>query len=265
MRHGPVKVSVGPSVPEELFALMDKYYNMLLVVKTAKLSSKKFRKLKLFLSDYCAEKSIQLCENLCAIIDLLVDCLKLYIFNIDTLTVSCKHFYDAKVQVSVQEYKKHLDKFLSSTQVKNFKDALRTKVLDCSCVEEITLKLNESINNNTLRELNNLVHHFFGNISRGLIHCKIDLGCVCITWLLPVSMVPTLRAMVKQRLQDPDYQDHLERQGVLELVIGLRIEGLYTTTYYHIDLYAPNHRRWRPEMLSLSNSLHVVGSMKDKL
>ena len=235
MRHGPVKVSVRPDapvkvsvgLPEDLFALMEKYYNMLLVVKTAKLSSKKFHQLKVFLSGFCAEKSIQLCDNLCAVVDLLVDCLKLYIFNIDTLTVSCKYFNVAKVKVSVQEYKKHLDIFLSTTHVKDFKDALRTKVLDCSSVEEITLKLNENINSNTLRELNHLVYHFFGNISRSLIYCKIDLGCVCITWLLPVSMVSTLRAVVKQRLQDPKYRDRLERQGVLELVIGLRIEGLY--------------------------------------
>ena len=249
MQHGPVKVSVRPDapvkvsvepkVPEDLFALMEKYYNMLLVVKTAKLSSKKFRQLKVFLSDFCAEKSIQLCDNLCAIVDRLVDCLKLYIFNIDTLTVSCKHFNVSKVRVSVLEYKKHLDIFLSTTYVKDFKDALRTEVLDCRSVEEITLKLNESINDNTLRELNNLVHHFFGNISKGLMPCKTDVGCVCITWLLPVSMVSTLRAIVKQRLQDPEYQDHLERHGVLELVIGLRIEGLYDYTYTFILTCTP--------------------------
>ena len=232
MQHGPVKVSVGSDVPKDLLLLLKEYSDMLLVVRTTELSSSKFSKLRIFLSDLCDEKSIRQYDDLCAIVDFLVESLKLYIFNIDTLTLSYKHFDDAKVQDSVQQYKKLLDNFLSTTHVKDFKKALRTEVSDCRSVEEITLKLDESINSNTLRELNNLVHHFFGNISRGLIHCKIDLGCVCITWLLPVSMVPTLRAIVKQRLQDPEYRDHLERKGVLELVIGLRIEG----TTIHIIL-----------------------------
>ena len=224
MQHGPVKVTVGPDVPKDLFMLLDEYSNMLLVVRTAELPQSSFFKLKFFLSDFCDEKLIRQCTNLCAIVDLLIESLKIYIFNIDTLTVSCKHFDNADVQVSVQQYKKLLDNFLSTTHVKDFKDALRTKVLDCSSVEEITLKLDESVNSNTLRELKKLVHHFFGNSSRALIHCKTGSGCVCITWLVPVSLVPTLRTMARRHSQDLDY---FERQGVLELVIGLRIEGLY--------------------------------------
>ena len=66
-------------------------------------------------------------------------------------------------------------------------------------MEEITFKLDESINSNILRELKKLVHHFFG---RALIHCKTGSGCVCITWLVPVSLVPTLRTMARRHSQD---------------------------------------------------------------
>ena len=232
MQHGPVEVSVGSDVPKDLLMLLEEYSDMLLVVRTAELPASKFYNLKIFLSDFCDEKLIRQCDNLCAIVDLLVESLNIYIFNIDTLIVSYKRFDDVKVKDSVEHYKECLHRFFSTTYVEDFKKAFRTKLrLDCSSVEEITLKLNERINDNTLRELNKLVYYFFGNIRRRLIHYKIDPGCVCITWLLPVSMVPTLRAMIKQRLQDPEYQDHLERHGVLELVIGLRIEGLYDNTY----------------------------------
>ena len=237
MQHGPVEVFVGSDVPKDLLMLLKEYSDMLLVVRTTELPSNEFYNLKIFLSDFCDEKSIRQCDDLCAIVDVLVESLKIYIFNIDTLTVSYQYFGDAKVQVSVQQYKERLDEFFSTTHVEDFKKALHTKVrVDCSSVEEITLKLNECINDNTLRELNKLVYHFFGTSRRRLIHYKIDPGCVCITWLLPVSMVPTLRAMVKQRLQDPEYRDHLERKGVLELVIGLRIEGLCDYKLY-IPLY----------------------------
>ena len=225
MRHGPVKVSVGPDVPKDLFMLLDEYSTMLVVVRTAELPPSNFSKLKLYLSDFCDEKLIRQCTDLCAIVDFLIEKLKIYIFNIDTLTViSCKYFDNTDVQVSVQQYKKQLNSFLSNTHVKDFMDALQTKVLDSDSVEEITLKLIESINHDdTLRELKKLAHYFFDINSRALILTKIGSGCVCITWLAPVSLVPTLRTMARQHSQD---LDSLERRGVLELVIGLRIEGL---------------------------------------
>ena len=224
MRHGPVKVSVGPDVPKDLLTLLDEYSSMLLVVRTAELPPSNFSKLKLYLSDFCNEKLIRQCTDLCAIVDLLIEKLKIYIFNIDTLFFSCKHFDNTDVQYSVQQYKKHLDDFFLTTHVKDFKDALQTKVSDSDSVEEITLKLIESINHDdTLRELKKLAHYFFGINSKALILSKIGSGCVCITWLVPVSLVPTLRTMARQHSQD---LDSLERRGVLELVIGLRIEGL---------------------------------------
>ena len=216
MRHGPIKVFVKPDVPEGLLSLMVKYAEMLLVLRTAKLSSGNFRRFTLFLSDFCDEKSLRQCVTLSAVIDVLIEQLKIYIFNIDSLDVmiSCKSF-NAKVKKSVQKYKQDLNMFLSNTSVKEFKNALQTQILDASTVESVVLKLNEIKGEDTLRNLKKLTYHFFGNSSKALVHCKVGPGCVCITWLVPMSLVPTLTVMAERHSRD-----YLTKQGVLQLVIG---------------------------------------------
>ena len=214
MRHGPIQVFVKPDVPESLLSLMEKYADMLLVLRTTKLSSGNLRRVKLFLSDFCDEKSLRQCVTLCDVIDVLIEQLKIYIFNIESLDVSCKYF-NAKIKKSVQKYKQDLNKFLSNTSVKEFKSVLQTQVFDASTVESVVLKLNETKSECTLRNLKKLAYHFFGNSSKALVQCEVGPGCVRITWLVPVSLVSTLRAMAEQRLQD-----YLTKQGVLELVIG---------------------------------------------
>ena len=219
MQHGPVQVFVKPDVPNALLFLMEQYADMLVVLSIAELPAKSFLKLKIFLSGYCNETLFRQCSNLCAVVDILVEKLKIYLFNIDTLNASCKYFDDT-IKHSVQEYKQHLNDFLSNTTVKEFMGTLQTKVVDRTGLESITLKLDESRVDDTLKALNMFLYRFFGNCSRALNHCETSSGCVCITWLAPLPLVPTLRAMAEQCSQE-----YFASQGVLELVIGLRIEG----------------------------------------
>ena len=196
MQHGPIQVFVKPDVPEGLLSLMVKYAEMLLVLRTTKLSSGNFRRVKMFLSDFCDEKSLLQCVTLSAVIDVLIEQLKIYIFSIESLDVSCKYF-NAKVRKSVQNYKQDLNKFLSNTSVKEFESALRTQLLDAGEVESVVLKLYEIKSEDTLRNLKKVTYRFFGNSSKALVHYEVSPGCVCITWLVPVSLVPILTAMAE--------------------------------------------------------------------
>ena len=218
MSHGPIQVSLKPDVPERVVVLMKEYAKMLLVLRSAKLSKAKLTTLKTFLSDYCEEFSIRKCSTVNSIVDLLIEQLKIYIFNIDTLNASCEYFSSLEVNHSVEQYKQHLDEFLSSTSIKEFKETLQTQIVNPESVERITLKLDEGRASDTLKKLRQLVFHFFGNISKTFIHCETFAGCVCVTWLVPISLVPTLRTMAQQLSHE-----YLASHGVLELVIGLRI------------------------------------------
>ena len=141
----------------------------------------------------------------------------IYIFNVNTLIVCCKHFDTSTVKESILKYKDMLDTFFSSTSVKAFKCSLLSQRTDLHGLESVILKLDEATSQDTLKNLKKLVHHFFGNISKALIPCDFRLGCVCITWLVPISLVPSLRIKAEQLSRE-----YLASQGVLELVIGLQ-------------------------------------------
>ena len=217
MWHGPLRVSVDPDVPNKLRVLLEEYADMLVILRMSKLSKNNFSKLKLFLYGYCSLESIEQCTSLRAVVDLLIEHLKIYIFNIETLNASCKYL-DDPIKISVQVYKQHLCDFLTNTSIKEFARTLQTKVIDSTGIESITLKLDESRVDDTLKALNTLIYHFFGNCSKALNHCETGPGCVCITWLVSTSLVSTVRTMAEQHSQK-----YLASQGVLELVIGLRI------------------------------------------
>ena len=225
MRHGPIRVLVKPDVPEKLRSLLKEYASMLMILRRSKLSEAKFSDLKLYLSGYCSLESIEQCTSLRAVVDLLIKHLKVYMFNIYALKDSCRHFNDT-IKDTVQKYRKCLNKFLRNTSVKKFKSTIETQVVDRIGMESITLKLDESRVDDTLKALNTLLYHFFGNCSRALSQCEIGSGCVCITWLVSVSLVSTLRAMLEQHTQES-----LASQGVLELVIGLRIAPVEGIAY----------------------------------
>ena len=225
MEHAPVQVLVKPDIPKELLALMEEYSDMLVVLQTARLSKERLSRLKLFLASYCDEKSFKKCPSPEEIVEQLKLKLKIHIFNIDTLTACCKHFRNSKVSQSIQQYKENLNTFLSTTSVEELQSSLLTDEITClDDTEPLTLKLNETASDDTLMNLKKLVYHFFGHSSKALIIRNIHSGCVCVTWIVPASLVSTLRAKAEQLSSE-----YLASRGVLELVIGLRIvpnEGL---------------------------------------
>ena len=228
MEHGPIKVVVERDIPKKLLTLMEEYSDMLVVLQTAILSESELERLKLFLSDYCDESSLEDCLSPKELVKQLKAKLRIYIFNIDTLTACCKYFRNDEVSQSIQQYKGHLNTFLSTTSVKEFQSSLQTEVTSHDDAEVITLKLNDTASEDTLMNLKKLVYHFFGNSSKALILYEIRRGCVCVTWIVPASLVSTLRTKAKQLSSE-----YLASRGVLELVIGLRIvpnEGLCHAT-----------------------------------
>ena len=220
MWHGPIKVTVKHDVTEKLHGLLVEYADLLMILRKAELSEANFSDLKLYLSGYCSLESIEQCTSFCAVVDLLIKHLKLYMFNMHTLDVCCKYFNET-IKRSVKEYKECLDVFLLNTTIQEFKNTLQTEVVDRTDIASITLKIDESRGDDTLKALNMFLYCFFGNCSRALIHCETGTGSVCITLLVSTSLVPTLRTMAEQHTLK-----YLVSQGILELVIGdLQIKG----------------------------------------
>ena len=193
---------------------------MLKVLRSTKLSTDQFQNLKSYFSDFCDEESIEQCSTVCDIINILKQNLSIYPFNIKTLNVCSKHFCSSEVETSLQQYRQQLDKFLSETTVKDFKESLEAQLLEHSQVENVTLKLHESWMNDSLKALKRLVYHFIGIYSNALVLYETRPGCVCVTWIVPISMVPNMRVIVQAKQLSLEY---LASRGVLEFVIGLRI------------------------------------------
>ena len=141
----------------------------------------------------------------------------IYLFNIDILSASCRHFNRPTMKASVRKYKRHLNEFFSN--VNEFMGCLQTKIIDHSIVEPITLKLDESRIDCTLKALKTLIYHFFGNCSKALAHCDTIYPSQCLfphLWYLP------LNGWHAEQLS----LEYFASQGGLELVAGLRITGL---------------------------------------
>ena len=225
IENGPIQILVEPDIPRGLLTLMKEYADMLVALEKAELCN---AELKSFLSHYCNENAFEKCSSPKEVIDTLKNNLKIYIFNIDTLMACCKHFKSQDVKQIVQQYYKHLDEFLSATSVKSLQDSLRTKVVSGN-VQRVTLKLNDPVSHDTLGNLNKLVDHFFGNNSKAFILFEIQTGCICVTWIVPPFLIPTLKSEAT-RLSI----ENLASNGVLELIIAdFRIvanEGIYMST-----------------------------------
>ena len=223
---------VKPEVCKGLLPLMEKYTDMIVILKSVRLSDKKFVRLKSFLSEYCDDESFEVCSSPKVIVQQLKNKLKIYIFDISTLTACCKHF-GSKAKQSIEQYEKCVNRFLSNTLVKELTECFWAKVLRLhdvrpQDVERIILKLDVNVSKDSLKNLKKLMYHLFGVTSKAAILHKVRPGCVRVTWCVPTSLVPTLREKAEQL--SPEY---LASKGVLELVIGLRIapnEGLYDTT-----------------------------------
>ena len=227
MRHGPTQIKVECDCPKDLPSLLKEYAEMLLVLRKTKLRKGKLQEIKLYLSDYCEERSIRDCSNLNEVVDLLINESRIHIFNIETLNENRKRFSSKRVEKHIEQYKCLLDDFFSSTSLNDFMHVFETQVHedDYSNLESITLKLNKLKSNETLKALKKLVYLLFGVSSKAMVYCVTRPGCICVTWVVPVSLVPTLRAKARQHSHV-----YLASLGVLELVIGLRIapnEGMF--------------------------------------
>ena len=227
LSHGPVvaHVVVNHTISGELISLMKDYISMVSTLRKAELLDDMLMNVKIFLDNYCRDRSILDCSSFSAVVDLLIDKLYIYVFNIDTLTACSKYFEANELTLFVQQYDQRLRTFLSSTSVTDFKDSLQSQVKRRGNLERITMKLDKAKSNATLTTLKELTLHCFGDSSKLLSLVKICTGCVCVTWLAPTLLVPTLRMEV-ERLSHEDLAD----RGVREIVIGLRVapsEGLY--------------------------------------
>ena len=225
MQHGSIEVSVNPGVSRGLLFLMEEYAEMLFVLRKTKLPEEELTELTSYLSCYVQSDEACECTTLRQVIDFLQNELKIWIFNIDTLNAIKRKIKSSEVTSSIEQYRQYLKEFFSSTSVKELKDALKVHINDPShAFESIILKLDESRTNDTLENLKKLAYDSFGVRSKALILIEIDIGCVCITWLVPTSLVSTMRAIAEQHSEK-----YLTNLGVLELVIGLRVvpnEGL---------------------------------------
>ena len=177
--HGPVQVVVEPDILKKLPALSKEYADMLVVLQTAKLSKERLSRLKLFLSGYCDESSFENCPSPKEIIKQLKVKLKIDIFNIDTLNVCCEYFKSQRVNRSVQQYKEHLNKFLSNASVKEFQYSLQTDEITClDDTEPLTLVLGGTADNDTLKNLKKLAYHFIGHSSKAFIILRLGHGSI---------------------------------------------------------------------------------------
>ena len=177
--HGPVHVVVKPDILMGLLVLTEDYADMLVELQTASLSKETLSRLKLFLSDYCDESSFENCPSPKEIVEQLKVKLKIDIFNIDTLCACCVHFKSQIVNRSVQQYKKHLNKFLSTTSVKEFQCSLLTDEITClDDTEPLTLVLGGTANDDTLKNLKKLAYHFIGHSSKAFIILRLGHGSI---------------------------------------------------------------------------------------
>ena len=210
-----------------LLSLVDEYATLLLVLRSTKLSRGVLKKVTYFLSDFCEESSICECSSLSAVIDMLQEKLKIFIFNVDALSACSKHFDNSRVTQLIQQYKQRINIFLKKTQIKQlWKRSFCSQMADCDYFETISVKLGErKAGEDTLKALKSLTYIFFGVCSKAMILSQIN-GCEYITWLVPTSLVPTLRTAARN-LSTNELAGH----GVHEIVIGIRIppvEGRYT-------------------------------------
>ena len=212
-----------------------------MVLIGTKLSRKKLNILKTYLSDFCDDVSFRSCLSLKCVVELLKLESKMSIFNIEPLVATCckscsQPLFKTKACRAVQEYGTQLVEFMSGISLKNFRCSLREQIKDVKGIAEVTLKLNDTVGCYTAADIiKKLPYQLFRVTSKALVLCEVRPGCVCVTWCVPTSLVPTLREKAEQL--SPQY---LASKGVLELVIGLRIapnEGLCVMIYsYYSDL-----------------------------
>ena len=196
-------IPVNPELPKTLLSLMGDYASMLMVLQDTDLCEEKFHKLKLFLSGICDDVNLQACSSFNGVVQLLKENSRIYIFNIDILQFCYTRqelLIEGNARLVVEQYHQQLENFLSSTSVLELEDCVHS-IRHPENLERIVLKLNRTTAKDTLRYLKKLVYLFFGDTSKTLILHKIRRGCVCVTWFVPTSLVPTLKEKAEMSLE----------------------------------------------------------------
>ena len=246
MEHCSIEMSVKPCIVEDLRSLMREYSFMLMLLKTAEMSTTKFCRLKYYLSTYCDDMSFKDYSCLDCVIEQLELKSIIYLFNIDTLIVCCtpnkrgtfQPFFESEICDTVLEYREQIKVFLNSKPINEFHCSLRD-VMEKYDNVEVTLKLKDPTSKDTAKRLLMIPCQIFGITGKRFRLREVRTGCVCVTWCVPTSLVPILREKAEQL--SPEY---LASKGVLELVIGLRIapnEGLCMIHHEAIVKYCYNY------------------------
>ena len=219
-----VEISLNAELSDKLCCLNDEYAYMLMVLKRSDndISDKDlFIDLKEYLNGlFSTEKSFSDCPSLKCVVTLLEHESKISLFDIRPLVFCCKRsFLVPEVRQIILNYDTQLNTFWSGVSLKNFRCSLKERIEGIKGMAEVTVKLDDTAVNYTSAEIiKKLPYELFGVSSKALILCEVHQGCVCITWCVPSSLVPTLREKAEQLSSE-----YLASKGVLELVIGLRI------------------------------------------
>ena len=218
-----MKVTIEAGHVKKLCFLKQKYAYMLMVLQGTELSHEKLTNLKRFLSVFCDDMSYKRCDSLECVVEQLQITSKISLFNIEPLTACCRckrpPLFVTEVRRAILNYKMQFKKFWSGISLKNFRCSLKERIHGFKDMAEVTLKLNDTAVSYTSADIiEKLPYDTFGVSSKALILCEVHQGCVCITWCVSSSLVPTLREKAEQLSSK-----YLASKGVLELVIGLRI------------------------------------------
>ena len=233
MEHCSVEMFVEPCIIEDLRSLMKDYSHMLTLLKTAEMSTTNFGCLKKFLSTYCDDMSLK--EYSC--LDCLIEQLEIesiiYLFNIDTLIVCCtpnqrgtfQPYFESKVCGTVLEYREQIKVFLDSKPINEFRCSLRD-IKEKHDNVEVTLKLKEPTSKVTAKRLLKIPCQIFGITGKRFHLREVRPGCVCVTWCVPTSLVPTLREKAEQLKSDLHIVVLLfdVSQGTTKLINRLAVE-----------------------------------------
>ena len=219
-----VEIRMAADLERKLSLLNEKYAYMLMVLQRSELSEKELSNLRFFLSTFCNDMSLKRCDSLECLVELLQLTSKISLFNIEPLAACCKcQLLVAEVRRVILNYKMHYKRFWLGASLRNFRCSLKERIDEFEGMAEVSLKLNNIAASNTAAEIiEKLPYELFGVSSKAMVLCKVQKGCVCITWVIPMSLIPTL----KEKAQlSPEY---LASKGVLKLVIDdLQIKSMY--------------------------------------
>ena len=120
-------------------------------------------------------------------------------------------FLGEPLQQQLDEYEGLLEDFTSSTKISLLKEINLTQHKEMPLV---VIKLAGRCLDVTIKRFQELVKHIFGEESNALSNIQVKHGCICITWNIRESVVPSLTALAKEKIT---FMKHV---GILRLTVG---------------------------------------------